>query len=189
MIFQALAYKLLPSPGIILKYMDLLLEQVVDFCHDTLFRKNLLNLIPLAGSITKQDHKVNVIDNFQQHLATFKNTLLFNSSTPTITPVHFLNWKTKISISVDLMTINLWMSGGCFEIWNKIPHLHTSLSTSFVQSPITQRYCSHLHNWILGGKSYAGSRDLAWKVASLAPVVRRMDKAIHRLNRYPVDKC
>ena len=107
MIFQALAYKLLPSPHIILKYKDLLLEQVADFCHDTLFRKNLLNLIPLAGSITKQDHEVNVIDNFQQHLATLKNTLLFNSSTPTITPVHFLNWKTKISISVDLMTINL----------------------------------------------------------------------------------
>ena len=31
--------------------------------------------------------------------------------------------------------------------------------------------------------------DLRWIVIYLAPVVQTLDSAIHRINRYPTDKC
>ena len=35
----------------------------------------------------------------------------------------------------------------------------------------------------------SGEVVLAYLCIHLAPVVRRMDKAIHQINRYPVHKC
>ena len=38
-------------------------------------------------------------------------------------------------------------------------------------------------------KSARNFRAIATRVVDLAPVVQRVDNAIHRINRYPADKC
>jgi len=59
----------------------MLLKQVVDFAFSLFFK----NLAFLPAPVT------------------FHNTLLSTNSTLTIVPIHFLNWKTTISMSVYLM--------------------------------------------------------------------------------------
>ena len=47
----------------------------------------------------------------------------------------------------------------------------------------------HMNYKIAGAKFGAKFLDSVSKSLTQAPVVQRLDNAIHRINHYPVDKC